>query len=104
MADWEIHSLSDAHDRSRFDCGVPVLNEWLKQRAGQFERRDLSRTYIATMPNENGCCGYYALSTHHLNYEALSSDSAKGLPKVDFASRSAWAFGRLSIVPRYGAW
>ena len=34
MADWEFQSLSDAHDRSRFDCGVPVLNDWLKQRAG----------------------------------------------------------------------
>ena len=94
MADWEIQGLSDAHDRSGFDCGVPVLNEWLKQRAGQFERRDLSRTYIATKPNECACCGYYALSTHHLNYEALSSDSAKGLPRVDLP---VVLLGRLAV-------
>jgi len=94
MADWEIQSLSDAHDRSRFDCGVPVLNDWLKQRAGQFERRDLSRTYLATKPNEYVCCGYYALSTHHVNYEALSIDAAKGLPTVDLP---VLLLGRLAV-------
>jgi len=94
MSDWEIQSLNDAHDRSRFDCGVPVLNDWLKQRAGQFERRDLSRTYIATKPNDFVCHGYYALSTHHLNYEALPNDAAKGLPRVDLP---VVLLGRLAV-------
>jgi len=94
MADWEIQSLNDAHVRSKFDCGVPLLNDWLKQRAGQFERRDLSRTYIATKPNEFVCHGYYSLSTHHLNYETLPNDAAKGLPRVDLP---VVLLGRLAV-------
>lgn len=28
-----------------------MLDEWLKDRAGQFDRRDLSRTFVATRPD-----------------------------------------------------
>ncbi|MDX1970369.1 MAG: hypothetical protein SFV23_24580 [Planctomycetaceae bacterium] len=45
MATWSIRRLDKTHNRSAFDCGQPILNEWLRVRAGQFDRRDLSRTY-----------------------------------------------------------
>jgi hypothetical protein len=32
--------------------GQPMLIEWLKDLAGQFDRRDLSRTLVATRPDE----------------------------------------------------
>ncbi len=46
-ASWEILRLNRSHDRDGFDCGVRLLNEWLKHLAGQYERRDLARTYVA---------------------------------------------------------
>ena len=94
MADWEIQSINNLHDRSRFDCGVPALNDWIKLRAGQFERRDLARTYIATRVNELICCGYYALSSHHVSYNALPDDAAKGLPVIDMP---VVLLGRLAV-------
>ena len=83
MAGWIIRRLDSRHDRSAFDCGVGALNNWLKERAGQYDRRDLARTYIATRSSSDVCCGYYALSTHHVEYAALTEDAAKGLPIVD---------------------
>lgn len=38
-------AISTAHDLSQFDCGVPVLDDWLRQRALRNESR-FSRTYV----------------------------------------------------------
>lgn len=83
MAEWIIQRLSKSHDRSAFDCGQPLLNEWLNQRAGQFDRRDLSRTFVATRSEEPLVRGYYAISTHRVLYEDLPGEEAKGLPRLD---------------------
>jgi hypothetical protein len=40
-----------------------ALDDCLKDRAGQFERRDLSRTFFATRPDQPFVLGYYAIST-----------------------------------------
>jgi GNAT superfamily N-acetyltransferase len=83
MADWRIERLAHRHDRGQFDCGRPPLNDWLRRLAGQYERRDLSRTYVATRPGESVALGYYALSYYSVGYEALPEDQAKGLPRID---------------------
>lgn len=83
MASWVIHRLDKGHDRSAFDCGQPMLNDWLKDRAGQFDRRDLSRTFVATRPGEKLVVGYYAISTHRVVYDALPASETKGLPRLD---------------------
>jgi len=51
-AAWIVERLGKHRDRAQFDCGNPRLNEWLTQRAGQFDRRDLARTYVAMRPGE----------------------------------------------------
>jgi hypothetical protein len=40
MPRWTIQRLDNSHDRTEFACGVETLDEWLKTRAGQFDRRD----------------------------------------------------------------
>lgn len=82
-ATWSIRRLDKTHDRSAFECGRPMLNEWLQDRAGQFDRRDLSRTFVATRPDETLVLGYYALSTHRVVYDVLPVAEAKGLPRLD---------------------
>lgn len=83
MAVWTIRRLEKRHDRSAFHCGQPLLDEWLSERAGQFDRRDLSRTFVATRPDDMIVCGYYALSTHRVIYDALPRSEAKTLPRLD---------------------
>lgn len=83
MSAWTIRRLDRTHDPSAFDCGQSVLDQWLKQRAGQFDRRDLSRTFVATRPDVLVVLGYYAISTHRVLYDDLPDAEAKGLPRLD---------------------
>jgi GNAT superfamily N-acetyltransferase len=78
-----VERFSRAHDRSQFDCGVEILNQWLVTLVSQYERRDLARTYVAVIPGEKLIRGYYAIANHRVSYEALPADQAQGLPRID---------------------
>lgn len=82
------------HDRSAFDCGIPILNEWLTTKASQFEKKDLARTYVLVESGANLVRGYYALSNHTVVYDSLPSDQAKGLPQIDMP---VVLIGRLAV-------
>ena len=82
MAIWMIRRLEKSHDRTTFECGQPLLDEWLKDRASQFDRRDLSRTFVATRPELVAVLGYYSISTHRVVYGVLPTAEAKGLPRL----------------------
>ena len=97
MANWTICRLDKFHDRSAFNCGKPMLDDWLKDRAGQFDRRDLSRTFVATLPNDATVLGYYAISTHRVIYDLLPAPDAKGLPRMDIP---VVLLGRLAVDQR----
>ena len=94
MATWVIRRLDKTHDRSGFQSGQPILDDCLKDRAGQFERRDLSRTFGATRPAEPLVLGYYAISTHRVIFDALPEPDAKGLPRLDIP---VVLIGRLAV-------
>jgi GNAT superfamily N-acetyltransferase len=51
--------LTAAHDLSAFDCGEPVLNDWLRQRALKNESR-LSRCYVVCAGNS--VVAYYCIA------------------------------------------
>jgi len=81
---WTIEPLDPRrHDRATFHCGAAVLDDWLRTRASQFERRDLARVYVFVQPGQTIVKGYYALANHTIVYEALPDDQAKGLPRMD---------------------
>jgi GNAT superfamily N-acetyltransferase len=83
MVAWTIGRLSKSHDRTTFDCGRAILNDWLRDRAGQFDRRDLARTFVATRVGQVVVLGYYAISTHRVLCDTLPTAEAKGLPRLD---------------------
>ena len=62
--------------------------------AGQHERRDLSRTYVAVQSGESKVIGYYALSNHQVSYKSLPEEQAKGLPAIDIP---VVLLGRLAV-------
>jgi GNAT superfamily N-acetyltransferase len=82
------------HERSGFDCGIPILNDWLTTKVSQFEKKDLARTYVLIETGSNLVKGYYALSNHTVIYESLPADQAKGLPQIDMP---VVLIGRLAI-------
>jgi GNAT superfamily N-acetyltransferase len=78
---WRIEPFDrSGHDRKGFDCGVDALNDWLQKRVSQFEKRDLSRTYVLVRKDEAVVRGYYAISSHSVSFSALPEDEAQGLP------------------------
>jgi GNAT superfamily N-acetyltransferase len=83
MRQWQIEPLQPSHDRTAFDCGNQRLNEWLEQRAGQWDRKELVRCYVAVPSAQSRVVGFHAICSHHVSYELLPADQAKGLPKMD---------------------
>jgi len=81
---WKIGRLSKVVDRSKFDCGRPELNKWLRTSATQYEKRDLCRVYVAVQDADPTyrAYGYYSLSSHLIEIDLLPPEEAKRLPRL----------------------
>jgi GNAT superfamily N-acetyltransferase len=65
------------HDVAAFDCGNEVLNRWLTRYAGQSERRDAARTFVA-VGARGAVLGYYTLLAGQLSHENATASVRKG--------------------------
>jgi len=79
---FKIEALDKQHDRAAFRCGQPDLDAWFHQRAGQDERRNIARIFVALDP-ELGVVGFYSLGAFTLALHDLPDDVAKKLPRYD---------------------
>jgi GNAT superfamily N-acetyltransferase len=77
-----IEPLGKQHDRATFSCGQPELDDWLRRRASQDERRNIARVLVA-VDDELGIVGFYSLSTSTLALHDLPADLARKLPRYD---------------------
>lgn len=57
-----IELLAAHHDRESFDCGEPSLNQFLKQYAGQQQRKNLGKTYVAVVDESAVVVGFVTVS------------------------------------------
>jgi predicted N-acetyltransferase YhbS len=71
--------LTKDHDRNAFDCGVAVLNDYLKQYALQNQKKFAARTYVATRGNR--VVGYYSLAYGSVSLEDAPQSVKSGLPR-----------------------
>lgn len=78
LSDIRIMTLSPDFDRTRFDCGVPSLNEYLAKYARQNEENHLTRTRIALDPAVGCIAGYYTTGFATVTFEEIPE---RGLPK-----------------------
>ncbi len=81
MVEWPIERLKSSHERGEFSCGKPPLDDFLRLRVSQYERRRLGRTYVAVFPGETKVAGYYTLASGAIPFTNLPPDAAKRLPK-----------------------
>ncbi len=81
MADWSIEPLGKAHDRSTFSCGKPSLDDFIRNRVSQYEKRRLGRIFVAVHKGEKRVIGYYTLAAGAVTFEHLPAESARKLPK-----------------------
>jgi len=88
--------LTGHHDRNGFDCGVDVLNVWLKQTALQHQGKGISRTFVAIPADaaavqswaqsgypikDNSILGFYALTPSFVLADDLPAKQAKRYPR-----------------------
>lgn len=70
------------HDCATFDCGVPVLNEYLARFASQHRRRGISQTYVLVdAESPRAVLGYYSLSAAQIDTAQISETERKRLPR-----------------------
>jgi ribosomal protein S18 acetylase RimI-like enzyme len=77
-----IEPLGGRHDRSAFSCGQPDLDEWYRRRAGQDEKRNVARVFVA-VDDGLGVVGFYSLSSYTLALTDLPEEIARKLPRYD---------------------
>jgi GNAT superfamily N-acetyltransferase len=77
-----IEPLGKHHDRARFSCGQPELDEWFRLRASQDEKRNVARVFVA-VEAELGVVGFYSLSSLSLSLADLPEEMARKLPRYD---------------------
>lgn len=94
MDEWTVERLDKSHDRASFDCGKPLLNQWLQRFSAEYERRDLARTYVAVKAGDRRVLGFYAISNHHVTYDAMPTEQSKGLPPIEIP---VVLLGRLAV-------
>lgn len=81
MTEWRIERLAPAHERSGFSCGKPPLDDFLRLRVSQYEKRNLGRTYVAVRPDEAQVYGYYTLASGAVAFEHLPDPTSRKLPR-----------------------
>jgi len=91
-----IEALGAAHRRDGFDCGEPVLNEFLSRLAGQQQRRGFGKTYAALADDGTTIIGFVTVSAGQLAASALPP--ALKLPRYPVP---ILRIGRLAVDSRH---
>jgi len=88
-----IEPLGAKHDRSAFSCGVPALDRYLREQAGQDARRRVAAPFVAS-PDGVKVLGFYTLSATSIQLTEVPATLAKKLPR--YPRLPATLLGRLA--------
>jgi predicted GNAT family N-acyltransferase len=94
-----ITPLQKVHDRTVFDCGKDVLNNYLTIQVNQDIKRKLSACFVLS---NNGVTieGYYTLSSSSIPLSQFPENLQNKLPK-SYVSIPTTLLGRLAIDKRF---
>ena len=91
---FRIERLSEGHDRSRFDSGVPALDGYLRSQAGQDVRRRVASCFVL-LDAAGQFAGFYTLAAASVVPADLPEDVVRRLPR--YPSLPAYRIGRLAV-------
>jgi GNAT superfamily N-acetyltransferase len=72
MGEVLITSFDGRWCRDHFSCGKPELDDWLREQAGQAERRNNTRTFLAVEEATSTVVGYYSTTTYRLELDEVA--------------------------------
>lgn len=93
-APFRIAALAPSHDRSLFDSGIPALDRYLREQAGQDIRRRVAACFVA-LTDESRIAAYYTLSAASVPLLDLPASMTRRLPR--YPSIPAIRMGRLAV-------
>jgi GNAT superfamily N-acetyltransferase len=91
-----VESLGPHHDRAAFVCGVPALDRYLRQQAGQDLRNNLAAVFVLADGDGRTILGYYTLSATAIEATALPEATTKRLARYPLLP--AVLLGRLAVA------
>ncbi|OGT41247.1 MAG: hypothetical protein A3F42_03440 [Gammaproteobacteria bacterium RIFCSPHIGHO2_12_FULL_37_34] len=80
-SEYIITRLDPHHDKQWFSCGSIRLDDYLKTRAGQDAKKNVSVTYVLTQFHSNKIIGYYTVASIGIDARELPDEIIKKLPK-----------------------
>jgi GNAT superfamily N-acetyltransferase len=102
-----IRPLDSTHDRKTFDCGVPVLNEFLQKTARQHRDKGLSNSFVLLDEDSpRRILGFFTLSFLEVEAICLPQKYSRKLPKssrLPAAKLARLAVDKSSRGKGYGA-
>lgn len=82
MSDFHCEPLGKQHNRERFSSGVPELDQWLRERARQDQKRRVAAVYVLNPANDpTRIAGFYSLSATSVVLSDLPENFARKLPR-----------------------
>ncbi|MBW4597226.1 MAG: GNAT family N-acetyltransferase [Brasilonema angustatum HA4187-MV1] len=94
-ARWTFVPIEKKHQRDSFDCGYPILNDYLKKYARQNHNKGVAKTFVAIPASESlKIDGYYTVSASVIEYESLPESYQRGMPAYPIP---AILIGRLAV-------
>lgn len=94
-ARWNFVPIDKKYQRDSFDCGYPILNDYLKKYARQNHNKGVAKTFVAIpVSGTLKIDGYYTVSASTIEYESLPESYQRGMPAYPIP---AMLIGRLAV-------
>jgi GNAT superfamily N-acetyltransferase len=78
---WNFVPIHKKYQREHFDCGYPVLNDYLKKYARQNHEKGIAKTFVAiSQSNALKIDGFYTVSASVIEFASLPESYQKGMP------------------------
>lgn len=90
-----IEVLEKKHERSSFNCGHILLDDYIKKQARRDVNRDLSACFVL-IDEENVVKGYYTLSANSIRREDFPESLLKKMPP-SYINLPTTLLGRLAV-------
>jgi len=91
ISPWRPEVLSEHHELGAFDCGVPLMNQWLTGQARRAHEADTARTYVWA-DEEGSVVAYYSVVPTQVFRAELPRDMTGG-----YAVVPAYLLARLAL-------
>ncbi|SMD42484.1 Predicted acyltransferase [Aquiflexum balticum DSM 16537] len=91
----KIVLLEKKHRKEAFDCGKPLLDNYIKTQVGQDSKRNLTVCFVI-VNDADEVKAYYTLSNYSIQQEEIPEEYAKRLPK-SYIRIPVTLLGRLAV-------